>query len=784
MTGRHRAGQGFGLDDAGRPGRARRRVAAAALAAIALVAIALSVSSPATQGASSAAKGPRSYIVRLRESVPHPRALARRQAARHNAEVTQVYTAAIKGYAATMTPRAAHRVAALPSVSYLQPDEGVELLEPETEFQPYEPPESQESQMAESGLFPRRRIFAADADCEPADNPRVNLQLDIDCRDDWRVNVDVAVIDKGVDELADVNVVRRADCTRDTEPPFTCVEGVGWDDEEPVGTPGPGAFDNRGHATGVARAIGELDNKRGRVGVAPGARIWSVKVTELAGGVAESSFGLSQVIAGVDWVDAHSSEIEVANMSLGCKLPWTGSPEEDPLPGNVECANGGVLNEAIEGAIDDGVVFAVAAGNSGLNTDLNAPQNNPDVIDTSLVTDFDGLPGGLTPDAPGCGNHVPEQDDSSASYSSTGPNVDVAAPAACGGTSGAAPQAAAAAAILASRHNPEDRADVMAIRETIEDWGNYEYLDDSGDGIQEPLIDLSCETVFDPVMVPGEEVDGGSKAPPPAPCQPPPGHVPQLRAETYPATLHGPGLPDLAIAGGAVKCAGSTLAGPIAEGTGRLSLSAGYSGCELLNAEGEKLLNASLKMNGCHYTLEAQNAGPPYTGAWGVACENPGEAIEVRVTPSNVKCLNIPPQSGLGGIALANGGEGAERGIGIAAEVKGVKYELVGGVCTKAPEARSDGVLKGTTTLAGEYAGEQVGAFLKGEASPPACRPKPTRRRSPAPAWPSSPPLPDTSNAKNPICRERPPTRAIRSFSRPNTAAAPPPPTSCRPRWR
>jgi subtilisin family serine protease len=46
------------------------------------------------------------------------------------------------------------------------------------------------------------------------------------------------------------------------------------------------------------------------VGVAPGARIWSVQVLHVNGGA------LSWILAGIDWTIDHGG-IEVANMSFG-----------------------------------------------------------------------------------------------------------------------------------------------------------------------------------------------------------------------------------------------------------------------------------------------------------------------------------------------------------------------------------------------------------------------------------------------------------------------------------
>jgi FG-GAP-like repeat/Subtilase family/Peptidase inhibitor I9 len=455
-----------------------------------------------------------SYIVRLKDRVSDPLAVARRQADAHGAALTHVYTSAIKGYAATMSARAAEQISAFPTVAHVEGDQQMELLEPAV------PSEPQEMENDTSN----RRIFAADKDCEPSDNPRVNLQLDIDCRDDRRVDVDVAVLDDGVDDLADVNVFKRTDCTLDSEEPFGCKDGGGYSTVDSV--------PNGGHATGVARRIAELDNGRGKVssgaggvGIAAGARIWSVKVTtngpvlSKPGRYADLELAMSQIIAGVDWVDSHAEEIEVANMSIGCKAPWAG-PGEDPSPTVEDCDNGEALDEAIDATVKDGVVFAVAAGNSPTNTSYGVPQNDTKVINTSLVTDFDGTSGGLHADVEcnsGESGPTMEQDDSSAGYVAFGPNVDVAAPRPCGGTSFAAPQVAAAAAILASRDNPDSEADVLAIRKTIEEQGNLGYVDDVEDPIdteQEPLLDLSCESVFDPVTEKGEAAAGGSEPPP------------------------------------------------------------------------------------------------------------------------------------------------------------------------------------------------------------------------------------------------------------------------------
>jgi subtilisin family serine protease len=92
---------------------------------------------------------------------------------------------------------------------------------------------------------------------------------------------------------------------------------------------GSGFNDQNGHGSHVAGIIGARDNRNGVVGVAPGARLWAVRVLN-----AQGSGSFAQVICGIDWVTAHASTIEVANMSLG-------GPGFDPGAG---CSTGDALH--------------------------------------------------------------------------------------------------------------------------------------------------------------------------------------------------------------------------------------------------------------------------------------------------------------------------------------------------------------------------------------------------------------------------------------------------------
>lgn len=306
-----------------------------------------------------------------------------------------------------------------------------------------------------------------------------NPKIGINGSDDYRVDVDVAVIDTGVDfQHPDLNVAGGVNCTGKI---FfaTCVAG---------------GDDDHYHGTHVAGTIGALDNGIGVVGVAPGARIWAVKVLNRQG----SGYS-SWIVAGIDWVAAHANTIEVANMSLG----GAGFSQAE--------------YDAIQGAVDAGVAFAVAAGNEHDDARNYSPGGFDNVLSVSALADFDGAPGGEG--APTCRT---DQDDTLADFSNWGPEVDVTAPGVCilstyplekgeygtiSGTSMASPHAAGALALLASANKPTNQNDVYNLYNQVKLAGNYNWIDDSLDGIQEPLLDVSNTAVFNPTLIAGT---GGS----------------------------------------------------------------------------------------------------------------------------------------------------------------------------------------------------------------------------------------------------------------------------------
>src|SRR6185312_9310655 len=68
--------------------------------------------------------------------------------------------------------------------------------------------------------------------------------------------------------------------------------------------------DDNGHGSHVAGTVAARDNSTGVVGVAPGARIWAVKVFDSTG-----SGSVSDIICGINWVVQHAGTIKAVNFS-------------------------------------------------------------------------------------------------------------------------------------------------------------------------------------------------------------------------------------------------------------------------------------------------------------------------------------------------------------------------------------------------------------------------------------------------------------------------------------
>ncbi|HEX5164159.1 MAG TPA: S8 family serine peptidase [Thermomicrobiales bacterium] len=381
-------------------------------------------------------KVPDQYIVRLKPDVDSASKLDKLKRG-GNVSSRHLYRHAFNGFAVRMSADKAEALRADPDVLSVVPDFYI----------------SATAETVPSG------IQRTDADL----NAFTNIN-----REAAGVTVDagVAIVDTGIDlDHPDLNVVNGVNCA---------IDGTSPDDLN-------------GHGTHVAGTVGALDNDLGVVGIAPGVRLYAVRVLSAAG---EGEF--SNAICGLEWVLDHAGEIDVVNMSFGGE-----APEGD--------CNDGSLHEVVCDVIAAGISVVVAAGNGGsdmLGDDAAgfAPANFDEVITVSAIVDTDGQPGG-----DGAGNFFWGPDDSIARFSNWGADVDIAAPGvdiystwpngyqASDGTSMASPHVAGAAALVHAMNagiSPgEVRDEILAVA-----WpqASPEGFSGDSDGFAEPLLNVGA----------------------------------------------------------------------------------------------------------------------------------------------------------------------------------------------------------------------------------------------------------------------------------------------------
>jgi len=387
----------------------------------------------------------------------------------HGFEAAHVYGNALQGFAARLPSWLVAALARDPRVAFIEPDLEVHIA-------------------AEL----RTGVDRVDADLHPL------------FAQGSQVDVDIAVLDTGIDPR---------------HPDLNVAGGVSY-------VPGVASYaDDHGHGTHVAGIAAARYNGSGVAGVAPGARVWAVKILNSGG-----SGYMSGIIKGVDWVTARASTIEVANMSLGA------------------VGRSDALRAAIQRSVAAGVVYVAAAGNSGRDvygadgrfgtSDDFIPAAYPEVAAVSALADSDGAAGGRgysTGSGP---------DDTMATFSnysrsavsgnpvrSSGAAIDVAAPGVgiystwlsggyrtASGTSMASPHAAGVIALYMAHNKlkPSGSSGVYAVRQAVIDAGQSQnqWRQDGNtrdpDGNREPLAYAGRPDSAGPVPQP-------EPPPPPAP---------------------------------------------------------------------------------------------------------------------------------------------------------------------------------------------------------------------------------------------------------------------------
>ena len=385
------------------------------------------------------------YLVALKPLAGDSGLFATLQARLLGLTVLNTYNHAVSGFAATMTPAARNLLAANPLVASIEPDRRIRGT----------------AQYIPNGIT---RVHAD-----------VSKTASIDAVDPPRINVNVAVLDTGVDTgHDDLNVAGG----------FSCAKGRSYDD-------------HYGHGTHAAGIIGALDDRTGVVGVAPGARIYGVKVLD-----DDANGTTRELLCGIDWVTSTrtdgdpKNDIHVANLSLG------GVGTDDGACGK---SDNDILHQAVCKSVAAGVTYVVAAGNDHEDASHLIPAAYGEVITVSALADADGRSGG-NGGSPSC---RADEDDTLANFSNYGSVVDIAAPGVCifstmpkdaaisdgsgygtlTGTSFAAPHVAGAAALWISKHPDATPAQV---RDALIAAGNDGWNGkDDPDGHKEPLVDVT-----------------------------------------------------------------------------------------------------------------------------------------------------------------------------------------------------------------------------------------------------------------------------------------------------
>lgn len=290
---------------------------------------------------------------------------------------------------------------------------------------------------------------------------------------DEQVNADVAIVDTGIAAHPDLVVAGGYNCSS--------TDRARWTDEH-------------GHGTHVAGTVGARDNTFGVVGVAPGVRLWAVRILNSSGAGL-----LSWYVCGLDWIlaqrdpsDSSRPLIEAVNMSVA----KSGADDS-----NCGFSNRDVLHQAICRLYAGGITVVAAAANEHRSASGYVPAAYNQVITVSALADTDGKAGGLG--GRRCyswGSY--DRDDTFADFSNYGSDVDLIAPGKCiwstkpgstygysSGTSMAAPAVTGAVALYKASRPLATPAEV---REALRYLGNQGwYTSTDPDPYHEPLLSVS-----------------------------------------------------------------------------------------------------------------------------------------------------------------------------------------------------------------------------------------------------------------------------------------------------
>ena len=256
---------------------------------------------------------PDEYIVVFKDDVADPNGRANTLAQEHGASVRFTYGAAFKGFAARMSPQAAEAIMNNPNVLSVESDQTVSLAGTQTGA-PWGLDRIDQASLPTDGVFNYPNTGAG---------------------------VNIYILDSGIRRTHSQfsgRVVPAHSVFNDGYGPDGCTA----------------------HGTHVAGIVGGTT-----WGVAKGATLHSVRVTDCAGSVSTSS-----LIAGVDWVTANRVRPAVANMSLSSIAS-------------------SALNLAVTNSINGGVTYVVSSGNTNSDACNYSPANLPQAIAVGAIAGLD-----------------------------------------------------------------------------------------------------------------------------------------------------------------------------------------------------------------------------------------------------------------------------------------------------------------------------------------------------------------------------------------------------------
>ncbi|MEA2494651.1 MAG: hypothetical protein QOJ29_2562, partial [Thermoleophilaceae bacterium] len=290
-----------------------------ALAALVLLSLAVPAAHAAPEDATP-------QIVVYRAGTENPPAQTRKREREFGFAASQRYRHVVAGFAAHLSTRQIARLRDDPAVADVVPDRPVQA-------------DSLPVATGETVPFGVSRVRSAQAGSIRAAS-----------------GVGVAVIDSGIDLTnTDLDVAAGTNCV----------------------VPNADPMDDNGHGTHVAGTIAARNTGSGVVGVAPGTKVYAVKVLDSSGHGTTSS-----EICGLDWVAANAQAlgIGVVNMSLGGSASL-GDCASDPE------------HAAVCAVVAQGVTIVAAAGNTGQRISMSnsghVPAAYPEVLAATAMVDTD-----------------------------------------------------------------------------------------------------------------------------------------------------------------------------------------------------------------------------------------------------------------------------------------------------------------------------------------------------------------------------------------------------------